>query len=66
MATDAEVKQVEQVVDRLQARFSHFPSQRVAEVVGEIYADFDDAKIRDFVPILLERSAADRLAHLIA
>ena len=66
MATEDELRAVEQVVDRLSAKFAHFPSQRVSEVVHAEYRTFDGAPIRDFVPIMVEKSAADRLARLIA
>ena len=66
MATDDELRAVEQVIDRLSAKFAHMPSQRIFEVVDETYHEFDGAPIRDFVPIMVEKSAKDRLAHLIA
>jgi len=66
MATEDELRAVEQVVDRLSAKFSHMPAQRICEVVDQTYHEFDGAPIRDFVPIMVEKSAKDRLAHLIA
>jgi hypothetical protein len=66
MATEDELRAVEQVVDRLSVKFAHMPAQRVSEVVRETYHEFDGAPIRDFVPIMVEKSARVRLARLIA
>lgn len=66
MATPDELRAVEQVVDRLSSRFAHMPVQRVCEVVDSTYHEFDEAPIRDFVPILVETLSADRLAHVVA
>jgi len=66
MATEDELRAVEQVVDRLTAKFAHMPAQRISEIVDQTYHEFDGAPIRDFVPIMVEKSAKDRLAHLIA
>jgi len=62
MSTEDELRAVEQVVDRLSERFSQVPAQRVSEVVDQTYHEFDGAPIRDFVPIMVEKSARDRLA----
>jgi len=66
MSSEDELRSVEQVVERLSAKFARIPSQRVSEVVSATYHEFDGAPIRDFVPIMVERSATDRLAQLIA
>ena len=66
MATEDELRAVEQVVVRLSARFPHMPHQRVSEVVESTYHELDGAPIRDFVPILVEKQAFDRLVHAVA
>jgi hypothetical protein len=66
MATEDELRAVEQVVDRLSAKFAHVPVQRVSEVVDTTYHEFDGAPIRDFVPIMVEKMSTDRLAHVVA
>ncbi|HSV38441.1 MAG TPA: hypothetical protein VLI04_06740 [Nocardioidaceae bacterium] len=65
-SSENELRAVEQVVDRLSAKFATLPAQRVSEVVEESYREFDGAPIRDFVPIFVEKTAADRLARLSA
>jgi hypothetical protein len=46
---------------RLGARFSTVAPEVVAEVLRATYARFDGRPIRDFVPLLVERAAAERL-----
>lgn len=53
-----------QVVDRLCARFPHVPSGTVYEIVGSVRHRFDEAPIRDFVPLFVERHTKETLAHL--
>ncbi|MBB1155559.1 MULTISPECIES: three-helix bundle dimerization domain-containing protein [Amycolatopsis] len=46
------------VVQRLTAKFSAVhPAGHIADVVGDSYRTFDDARVRDFVPLLTERRA---------
>jgi hypothetical protein len=66
MATEDELRAVEQVIDRLSAKFAHMPAQRVSEVVDSAYHEFDGAPIRAFVPIMVEKMSTDRLAHVVA
>lgn len=63
MNPDDERRAVEQVAERLADRFPHTPPQRVSAVVGEVHNGFEGTPIRDFVPILVEREARERLAH---
>jgi hypothetical protein len=49
------------VKSRLSARYAHLPEAAVASVVDEIYRDLD-GPVRDFVPVLVEHLARDRLA----
>jgi hypothetical protein len=55
---------IEQVVDRLKAGFPQVPHDTVHEIVGSIHHRFDDAKIRDFVPLFVERHTKEKLATL--
>lgn len=58
-----ETRVLTHVSERLSTRFPQIPSQRVTEVVASTYHDFDSARIRDFVEILVERDAAELLSH---
>lgn len=48
----------------LQTRYQHLPPDLVAEQVRAGLAEFADARIRSYVPVLLGRRAADRLRTL--
>lgn len=54
-----------QVVDRLRAGFPQVPVATVHEMVATMHHRFDQAKIRDFVPLFVERHTKDKLAHLV-
>ena len=49
---------------RLCARFSTVAPEVVDEVLRATYARFDGRPIRDFVPLLVERAAAERLREV--
>lgn len=53
-----------QVVDRLLAGFPHVPQDTVHELVGSVHHRFDNAPIRDFVPLFVERHTKEKLANL--
>ena len=46
-----------ETVDRLARRYPTASLKTVTEVVRELYAGFDGAPIREYVPLLIERSA---------
>ena len=57
MRDDLEFVQIDQVIERLIARF---PAESPAEIellVRRIHARFAEARIRDFVPLLVEKAA---------
>jgi hypothetical protein len=51
------------VVDRLSERFPDRPRPEISDTVDDVRHGFDDAKLRDFVPVLVEKGARDRLTH---
>lgn len=54
---------VEQLTQRLQQRFPTLPPDRVEKPVQVHYHQFDNSRIRDFVPIFVERNAREDLSH---
>jgi hypothetical protein len=52
-----------QVRARLQARFSECTRTDVAGVVNRVAARFTDARIREYIPLLVERISRDELDH---
>ncbi len=56
-----EQREVDAVVYRLSDRFPEVPRDHVAEVVIDAHDELDGNPIRDFVPVLVEHEARDRL-----
>lgn len=57
---------ISEVTDRLLAGFPQVPRDTVRDMVGSIHHQFDQATIRDFVPLFVERHSKDKLASLAA
>ncbi len=56
-----EDRAVAEIAERLQERFPDRPAAEVIAAIDEARASFDGAKVRDFVPVLIEKEAK---AHL--
>jgi hypothetical protein len=52
---------VEHVVERLTDKFPDVPASIVEETVTGIHHSFDDAHVRDFVPVIVEHEAKEKL-----
>jgi hypothetical protein len=63
MATPEETRMLHQVRARLQTRFPQAEPDRLQRAVETAFHGLDDARVRDFVEILVEREAADALTH---
>jgi len=59
-----EARAMEEVVERLVARFPDVAEDRVRELVTAAHQEFADRPIRDFVPVFVERTARDELSRL--
>jgi len=59
--SDSEVRAVEDLIRRLVARFPDVPADSVRQIVNASWDTFTDKPIRDFVPVLVERSAHEQL-----
>jgi hypothetical protein len=53
-----------EIVERLSVRFPSIPDATVREAVTEAYDELADARVRDFVEVLVEKQAKKRLKHL--
>ena len=51
-----EQRQIDQVVSRLTESFPYVPDHIITETVDSTYRRFDGARIREFVPLFVERS----------
>jgi len=56
-----EASRIADVAQRLMERFPQVPPNRVSVVVQDAHAEFIDAAVRDFVPVLVEKRAREIL-----
>lgn len=56
-----EVREINEVVERLSARFPQEQPDRIRTVVDAAHEQFQGNPIRDFVPVFVERAAKDVL-----
>jgi hypothetical protein len=61
MFHEPEVRALLAIVDRLAGRFPGHERSVIEQVVAEEHLMFDGVSIRDYVPILVEKSAGSRL-----
>jgi hypothetical protein len=58
---ESEDAAIEHVLDRLTSRFPSVPADVIEAAVDEVHASFDEAAVRDFVPIIVEHDVKERL-----
>jgi len=56
-----EATSLEQLAIRLGARFPDSAPDKVRTLVTQVHQQYDGSRIRDFVPVLVEREVADAL-----
>lgn len=67
MNVDAEdQKALESMTERLINRFPAVSPPVIREIVDDVLKEFDDARIRSFIPVLVNRAAEDRIRLLLA
>ena len=49
------------ITDRLRRRFPDVHADEIRRLVHSIHSEFEHSRIRDFIPILVERLARDKL-----
>ena len=59
-------KTIAEIVARLSANFPDQPEATVREIVTQSYDELADAKVKDFVEVLVEKQAKKRLKALNA
>jgi hypothetical protein len=62
VATIAEQTSVAEVQARLTDKYPQFSPDDIATTVARVHARFDGSRIRDFVPLLVERGARAELS----
>ena len=58
----SEQTMVEEVERRLAGKYADVPAERISAIVQGAYAQFGQSRIRDFVPLFVERRARAELA----
>ncbi|BAH55947.1 MULTISPECIES: three-helix bundle dimerization domain-containing protein [Rhodococcus] len=66
MTNDEELLHIERVIDRLDTRYPDIARESIEEVVRSAHAHFVNGKVRDFVPLLVERAARERIQGLVS
>jgi hypothetical protein len=61
-----EAEAVAQVIDRLADKFPRLGRDEVEQAVRSAHGALDGAPIREYVPVLVEHDAKDRLRRIIA
>lgn len=61
MTPEEEARAVDEVARRLAIRFPQISSDTVSRTVKDAHAEFANSRIRDFVPLFVERNARDHL-----
>jgi hypothetical protein len=54
---------IDEVQDRLLRKFEHLAPDQVSAMVRQAHAQFEQSKVRDFIPLLVERRATRELAE---
>ncbi|WP_286132809.1 three-helix bundle dimerization domain-containing protein [Arthrobacter sp. OY3WO11] len=63
MLKKTEIQALTDVVDRLAAHFPGEPRSVIEDVVAHEHSLLDEGRVRDYIPILVERAAKLRLAR---
>jgi hypothetical protein len=63
MGVTEELRALAVVVDRLAEKFPEVPREHIEDLVQQEHRSLDRGRVRDFVPLLVEHSARDRLTH---
>ncbi|RZL81882.1 MAG: hypothetical protein EOP32_13775 [Rhodococcus sp. (in: high G+C Gram-positive bacteria)] len=65
MTNDEELHHIEQVIDRFDTRYPDVPRESIEQVVHSAHRHFANGKVRDFVPLLVERAAREKIRGLV-
>ncbi|MDH6290590.1 hypothetical protein M2275_005515 [Rhodococcus opacus] len=66
MAGDDELLQIERVIERLSIRYTAVSPVDVEHIVRTVHKRLAECRIRDFVPLLVEKAARRELADRAA
>ncbi|KLL97053.1 three-helix bundle dimerization domain-containing protein [Rhodococcus rhodochrous] len=63
MSGDDEFRQIQQVTERLIVRYPLVPPDDIARAVYGVYRRFATSRVRDFVPLLVEKAVKRELSE---
>lgn len=58
---EAEQRSVDEVIDRLAGKYPEVDREEIARIVADEHHAFEGRPVRDFVPVLVEKSAKKRV-----
>ena len=61
--TEAEREALDHVAERMVRRFAHVDPEEIRRAVRREFDAYADARIRDFIPILVERAVSESLTR---
>lgn len=61
---DDEAHAIRQLIERLVMRFPQVPASAVEETVSAVHQEFDQARVRAFVPLLIEHDVLIELKEI--
>lgn len=62
---DSEQRAVDEVIDRLGTKYPDVDRELIGEIVTQEHEAFDGRPVRDFVPVLVEKRAKQRVKALV-
>ncbi|MFE3193066.1 three-helix bundle dimerization domain-containing protein [Nocardia sp. NPDC059240] len=66
MTVSEEEQQISELVVRLTDKFPHLTPRCVREEIHRIHRDFADHRVREFIPLLVERIAERQLSRRVS
>ncbi|WP_330179694.1 hypothetical protein OHB26_25040 [Nocardia sp. NBC_01503] len=66
MTASEEERQIGELVSRLAVKFPHLTAGVVGEEVRGIHRDFEGHRVREFIPLLVERIAERQLSRRVS
>lgn len=61
---EGEQRAVEEVIDRLASKYPGVERSEIANIVADEHQSYEGRPVRDFVPVLVEKSAKKRVKRL--
>ncbi len=59
MTQTEEIRALDQLADRLRARFPDAPPEGIKQLVKQAHLQYEGRPIRDFIPVLVEREVVE-------